>query len=151
MKPEQVPPGPLLIDTDVVSLLALNEDRSDEFSALIRGHELFVCFVTVAEVETLLRLNVLDHHHQAALATALAGYSRFDVDLDTVVERWADLRAATRSTTNRNDRERRQNDTWLAACAMAVTDPPAIVTADLSDLLSIARVAGLTIVHPDVE
>jgi hypothetical protein len=34
---------------------------------------------------------------------------------------------------------------------MAVTDPPAIVTADLSDLLPIARAAGLTIVHPDVE
>ncbi len=151
MKPEQVPPGPLLVDTDVVSLLALNEDRSDEFEALIRGHELFVCFVTVAEVETLLRLNVLDADHQAALATALSGYSRFEVDIDTVVERWADLRAATRSTTGRNDRERRQNDTWLAACAMAVTDPPAIVTADLSDLLPIARAAGLTIVHPDVE
>jgi predicted nucleic acid-binding protein len=151
VKPEQVPPGPLLVDTDVVSLLALNEDRSDEFEALIRGHELFVCFVTVAEVETLLRLNVLDAGHQAALATALSGYSRFEVDIDTVVERWADLRAATRSTTSRNDRERRQNDTWLAACAMAVTDPPAIVTADLSDLLPIARAAGLTIVHPDVE
>lgn len=151
MKPEQVPPGPVLVDTDVVSLLALNEDRSDEFEALVRGHELFVCFVTVAEVETLLRLNVLDADHQAALATALSGYSRFEVDIDTVVERWADLRAATRSTTGRNDRERRQNDTWLAACAMAVTDPPAIVTADLSDLLPIARAAGLTIVHPDVE
>ena len=141
----------MLVDTDVVSLLALNEDRSDEFEALVRGHELFVCFVTVAEVETLLRLNVLDADHQAALATALSGYSRFEVDIDTVVERWADLRAATRSTTGRNDRERRQNDTWLAACAMAVTDPPAIVTADLSDLLPIARAAGLTIVHPDVE
>ena len=151
MRPEQVPRGPLLVDTDVVSLLALNEDRSDEFEALIRGHELFVCFVTVAEVETLLRLNVLDAGHQAALATALSGYSRFEVDIDTVVERWADLRAATRSTTSRNDRERRQNDTWLAACAMAVTDPPAIVTADLSDLLPIARAAGLTVVHPDVE
>jgi hypothetical protein len=151
VRPEQVPPGPLLVDTDVVSLLALNEDRSDEFEALIRGHELFVCFVTVAEVETLLRLNVLDANHQAALATALSGYSRFEVDIDTVVVRWADLRAATRSTTSRNDRERRQNDTWLAACAMAVTDPPAIVTADLSDLLPIARVARLTIVHPDVE
>jgi predicted nucleic acid-binding protein len=151
VRPEQVPRGPLLVDTDVVSLLALNEDRSDEFEALIRGHELFVCFVTVAEVETLLRLNVLDAGHQAALATALSGYSRFEVDIDTVVERWADLRAATRSTTSRNDRERRQNDTWLAACAMAVTDPPAIVTADLSDLLPIARAAGLTVVHPDVE
>ena len=151
MKPEQVPPGPLLVDTDVVSLLALNEDRSDEFEVLIRGHELFVCFVTVAEVETLLRLNVLDADHQAALAMALSGYSSFEVDIDTVVERWADLRAATRSTTSLNDRERRQNDTWLVACAMAVTDPPAIVTADLSDLLPIARAAGLTIVHPDVE
>jgi hypothetical protein len=87
VRPEQVPPGPLLVDTDVVSLLALNEDRSDEFEALIRGHELFVCFVTVAEVETLLRLNVLDANRQAALATALSGYSRFEVDIDTVVER----------------------------------------------------------------
>lgn len=93
----------------------------------------------MAEVGILLRLNVLDTDHRAALAAALAGYSRCNADLDTVVDRWAELRTTSRSTTRRNDRERRQNDMWLAACAMSVADPPAIVTADLSDLLPIAR------------
>ena len=56
MRPERVPPGPLLVGTDVVSLLALEEERADEFAALVQSHELFVCFVTVAEIENFFAL-----------------------------------------------------------------------------------------------
>jgi predicted nucleic acid-binding protein len=101
VRPEQVPPGPLLVDTDVVSLLALEEERADEFAALVQGHELFVCFVTVAEIETFLRLGVLNADQDAAVRAALAGYSRLEVVMDDVVERWAVIRSATRTTMSR--------------------------------------------------
>lgn len=149
MRPEQVPPGPLLVDTDVVSLLALEEEHADEFAALVQGHELFVCFVTVAEIETFLRLGVLNADQDAAVRAALAGYSQLEVVMDDVVERWAVIRSATRTTMNRKDRERRQNDTWLVACATSVADPPPLVTADLSDMRPLAAAAGLHLVHPD--
>lgn len=149
MRPEQVPSGPLLIDTDVVSLLALEEDRADEFDRLVHGHELFVCFVTVAEIETFLRLGVLDADEVATVRVALAGYHRLEVVMDDVVERWASIRAAIRATMGRKDRERRQNDTWLVACAASVADPPPLVTADLSDMRRLADAAGLRLVHPD--
>ena len=69
--------------------------------------------------------------------------------MDDVIERWASIRAATRTTMGRKDRERRQNDTWLVACAASVTDPPPLVTADLSDMRTLADAAGLRLVHPD--
>lgn len=149
MRPEDVPSGPLLVDTDVVSLLALEEDRADDFAGLVQGHELFVCFVTVAELETFLRLGVLDADEDAAVRAALAGYHRLEVVLDDVVQQWAGIRSATRTTLGRKDRERRQNDTWLVACAASVADPPPLVTADLSDMRALAAVAGLLLVHPD--
>jgi predicted nucleic acid-binding protein len=149
VRPEQVPSGPLLVDTDVVSLLALEEDRADEFASLVQGHELFVCFVTVAEIETFLRLGALKADKVAAVRDALGGYSRFEVVMDDVIERWAEIRSATRTTMSRKDRERRQNDTWLVACAASVADPPPLVTADLSDMRRLTEAAGLSLVHPD--
>ncbi len=80
---------------------------------------------------------------------ALAGYHRLEVVMDDVVERWASIRAAIRTTMGRKDRERRQNDTWLVACAASVADPPPLVTADLSDMRRLADAAGLRLVHPD--
>lgn len=83
------------------------------------------------------------------MRAALAGYHRLEVVLDDVVQQWAGIRSATRTTLGRKDRERRQNDTWLVACAASVADPPPLVTADLSDMRALAAAAGLLLVHPD--
>ncbi len=48
MNPGDVPGAPVLVDTDVVSWIALGEQRADEFAAFLTGHAVFVSFVTVA-------------------------------------------------------------------------------------------------------
>lgn len=75
MKPEDVPASTLLVDTDVVSWLALGEARSEQFAALLAGHELFISFTTLAEVKTFLALNVLEAPRKKALQDALDDYS----------------------------------------------------------------------------
>jgi predicted nucleic acid-binding protein len=49
-----------------------------------------------------------------------------------------------------DDRERRQNDTWIAACALSVEPPLPIVTGNLRDFAVLAAASELTLVHPDL-
>ena len=50
MSPGDVPDGPLLIDTDVVSYWLLQTDLGKEFAALAAGHEHAVSFATYGEL-----------------------------------------------------------------------------------------------------
>lgn len=44
MNPDDVPAGPLVVDTDVFSWLAWRRERHEEFGALVEGHVLAVSF-----------------------------------------------------------------------------------------------------------
>lgn len=50
MKAADVPDGPLVLDTDVLSWVLWSRDRYREFEDLIDGHVLAVAFATVGEV-----------------------------------------------------------------------------------------------------
>ena len=150
MRPGDVPAGPLLVDTDFLSWIALGENRANEFGALMRGHELFICFVTVAEVQTFLRMDILAPERADSLRAALGDYAVLAVRLDDVVTEWAALRAATIRSATVDDRERRQNDTWIAACALSIDPAIPVVTGNLRDFSALAGASGLTVVHPDL-
>ena len=150
MNPEEIPAGPVLVDTDVVSWIALGEGRADEFGQLLVGHELFISFVTAAEIMTFLAMNVLTEDSHAALAAALNDYTVLDIDLTNVMTEWAKLRSATARSTTPDDRERRQNDTWIAACALSKTNPLPVVTGNLRDFQILAHASNLELLHPDL-
>src|SRR3984885_7365454 len=143
-------PAAVLVDTDVVSWLALGEGRAEEFGQLLVGHELFISFVTGAEIRTFLAMNVLPDDGQAALAAALNDYALLDVKLADVISEGAKLRSATARSTTPDDRERRQNDTWIAACALSRPDPLPVVTGNLRDFQILADASELTLIHPDL-
>jgi predicted nucleic acid-binding protein len=145
-----VSPAAVVVDTDVVSWLALGEGRGEEFGKLLVGHELFISFVTAAEIRTFLTMNVLPEDGQAALAAALNDYAVLDVAIDDVIREWAKLRSATARSATPDDRERRQNDTWIAACALSCPDPPPVVTGNLRDFQPLAAASELKLVHPDL-
>lgn len=149
MSAEEVPAGPLLIDTDVLSWVALGEGRAEEFAALLVGHELFTSFVTVAEVRTFLSMDVLAEDRAEALRKGLADYTPLPTRIDDVVAEWVRLRTATITTGTPDDRERRQNDTWIAACALSVEPPLPVVTGNLRDFDILASRSTLTVIHPD--
>lgn len=50
MTPEDVPDGPLCVDTDVFSFLYGRRGRHAEFRPLVDGHLLVVSFATVGEL-----------------------------------------------------------------------------------------------------
>lgn len=86
------------------------------------------------------------------------GEGRLDHRPDSVVVRrhqvgpeWAALRAASIRSATVDDRERRQNDTWIAACAMSIDPPIPVLTGNLRDFSTLPDVASdLTVVHPDL-
>ncbi|MGH9128913.1 MAG: hypothetical protein ACRDY2_08095 [Acidimicrobiales bacterium] len=106
-------------------------------TCLLLGHELLVCFVTVAEVRTFLRMGVLAEERARGLRVGLADYALLSVPLDDVITEWVRLRAATVQAGTADDRERRQNDTWIAACALAVEPPLPVVTGNLRDFTTL--------------
>jgi hypothetical protein len=50
VRPEDVPPGPLLIDTDVFSWVTWKRGRHEEYDALLECHVLALSFAKVAEL-----------------------------------------------------------------------------------------------------
>ena len=139
----------ILVDTDVLSWIALGEGRADEFAALLVGHQLFTSFVTVAEVRTFLSMDVLGTDRADVLREGLSDYAPLPIRIDDVVAEWVRLRAATIATGSPDDRERRQNDTWIAACALSVVPPLPVVTGNLRDFTVLAAAGRLRLVHPD--
>lgn len=85
MKPEDVPAGAVLVDTDVVSWLALGDARASEFAALLAGHQLFISFATLAEVRTFLAMNVLQPDLHQTLDEALGDYTVLPVKTNELV------------------------------------------------------------------
>jgi predicted nucleic acid-binding protein len=124
--------------------------RADDFGPLLVGHELFMCFVTVAEIQTFLQMEVLAQERSDALRSALSDYALLEVRLTDVATEWTSLRASSASLGTVDDRERRQNDTWIAACALSVDPCMPVVTGNLRDFLPLASVSQLTVVHPDL-
>lgn len=142
--------SPLLVDTDVVSMLALHEGRFREFEQLLEGHKVLVSAVTVAEIRTFLEMGILDPENQADLRDVLNDYEVLTVRTEDVIDEWVKLRAATIRLGTADDRERRQNDTWIAACALSVAPPLPIVTGNLRDFRLLAEHSDLIIVNPDL-
>jgi len=50
MSPEDVPAGPLLVDTDVVSFWVTGHGNGEAFKPLTHGHELAISFATWGEL-----------------------------------------------------------------------------------------------------
>lgn len=148
MKPGDVPPGPLCVDTDVFSLIFTKKGRFEEFWPLLRGRLLAVSFASVGEL-------------RAGAAKANWGAPRIErqervlrehyvvlTPTDTVVMQFAELYASLGE-----DRLSRGgvNDQWTAACALAQNPPLPVVTGNVRDFRKIREVApALTVVHPDL-
>lgn len=117
---------------------------------MLAGHELFIAFATLAEVRTFLEMKVLEPDSQEALANALANYAVLPIKAAELVSRWVALRATTVGTTTPDDRERRQNDTWIAASALSADPPLPVATGNLRDFQPLANASDLKLIHPDL-
>jgi predicted nucleic acid-binding protein len=144
VQPNNVPPGPLAIDTDAFSALHWGRGRRAEFASLIAGHALAMPFPVVGE----LKVGAIRGRLQAKSLHKLDGAIGACVVIPSdgrVVDRWADLRSQLMNQLKGEG----INDLWIAACCLVHNLP--IVTNNLGDFQTIQRVApALEIVHPDL-
>lgn len=144
MGPDDVPVGPLAIDTDVFSMIHEKRGRHADFAPLIAGHPLSLSFSVVGELKVLAIRARLGSRRTERLNSAIRTCVVIPSDA-RIVETWAALRARF---INRLKGEG-INDLWTAACCL-VHDLP-LTTGDLGDFGQIAdEFSNLRLVHPDL-
>lgn len=145
MTPEDVPDGPLCVDTDAFSFVYLRRGRQDDFRRLLDGHLLAVSFATVGERAMTYRAAWGEPRRQR-LDTVLRENYVVLAATDAVVEQYAQLHARFTGRLKTGG----VKDMWTAACALAQPEPVPIVTNNLGDFQTIASEFPLTLVHPDL-
>ena len=144
MNADDVPDGPLLVDTDVFSSWYRQSGRHADFEQMAAGHDLAISFATLGEA--------LAPTYTAKVSAELAARIRlrlrqfvvlpFDVG---VVERWAEIATPLRESL----KGKGVNDLWTAACALSYGLP--VMTNNLADFKKIrASFPELVLVHPDL-
>lgn len=144
MKAEDVPAGPLLVDTDVFSWITWQRERFREFDQLITGHVLALSFATVAELRAGALIAGWGEKKSSTIEERIAEYVVLAAT-DPVSRSFAEIYARFRGQLKGDG----VNDMWIAATALAQPEPPPIVTGNLSDFELIATEFPLVIVHPD--
>lgn len=146
MSPEDVPDGPLCVDTDAFSFMHLRRGRHEDFRQLVSGHLLTVSFATVGELRAgPIRAGWGERRVQRLEQMLRQNYIVLS-PTDAVVHKYAQLQARFGGRL----KDGGVNDMWTAACALAQPEPIPIVTNNLGDFQTIADEFDLTIVHPDV-
>jgi predicted nucleic acid-binding protein len=142
---EDVPEGPLLVDTDVATWLAYDRGRYAEFGPLVEDHLLALSFASVAELRAGAVIAQLGERRRQMLESIIGRYVVITAT-DEVTRQWAELHARFRDRLKGGG----VNDMWIAACSLAQPTPIPVVTGNLSDFQTIAEEFPLPLVHPDI-
>lgn len=142
MTPDDVPSGPVLIDTDVFSWVVWERQRYEEFGRLLTGHYPVLSFATAGELYSGAvkagwgdqRIGKLQEAMDRCLVIPAT---------DEVARHWGSLYA-------RFSGQMEQNDLWIAACALTQPEPLPIATGNLSHFQPVADAFDLVLVHPDL-
>lgn len=146
MTPDDMPAGPVLIDTDVATWLLTGVSDAERWQPLLRGHLLALSFVNIGE---LLALPISRNWGSARLAAWSETIRRNFVVLPfdaKITEQWAPLHVKYRGHLQRGG----ANDLWVAASALSASPPLPLATNSLSDFAPIAADFPLRLIHPDL-
>ncbi len=144
MRPDEVPTGPLLIDTDVFSWVAGQRGRHEEYSDLIRGHLLVLSFATVGELWAGANKSDWGERRRRDLEARITRYVTLTAT-SAVTQRFGAIYAKLRDQLQGGG----VNDMWIVACALAQPRALPVVTGNFTDFDRIASYFPITIVHPD--
>ena len=115
MKPEQVPEGPLLVDTDVFSWVTWERGRHEEFGALTQGHVLALSFATVGELRAGALIAGWGDPKWRRLEDRIAQQYAILTATDPVTMKFAEIYSRFHGQLKGGG----VNDMWTAACALA--------------------------------
>ncbi len=146
MKRDEVPKGPLLVDTDVFSWVTWERARGSEFEPLLQGHLLALSFATVGELRAGALIAGWGRNRWRRLEDRIGRHYAILTATDPVTMRFGEIYARLRGQLKGGG----VNDMWTAACALAQPTPPPIVTGNLADFGTIAAEFPLQLVHPDL-
>ncbi len=144
MKPEDVPRGPLLVDTDVFSFVLTQRGRFADFEPFLEHRVLALSFVTVGELWFGAINAGWGATRRKELELRIATHLVLYPDI-RAARQWAELYRDFRSKLSGN---KGAHDLWIAACALVFGLP--LVTNNLSDFRPIAARYPLVLVHPDL-
>jgi predicted nucleic acid-binding protein len=140
------PDGPLMVDTDVFSIVTFRKDGADRFDPYFTGH-VALSFATVGE----LRAGAINAKWGEKRRAELDERIRRCVVVpssDAVVNAWALLHARCRGQLHNGG----ANDMWTAACAVSQPDPLPILTHNRKDFRQLRKAdPRIVLVHPDGE
>lgn len=146
MKAEDVPDGPLLVDTDVVSYWLMGSDPGSAFRSLVTGHEQAISFATYGELLSNAHRNRWGQRRIDALRNQLKGFVVVPYS-SRIVELWAEMHAKVSGHLHKGG----TNDLWTAACALAMSPQLPVVTNNLKDFQAIASAfPDVRLVHPQI-
>ena len=146
MNPDDVPDGPLLVDTDVISYWLLGDQRGHAFTTLAIGHDMAVSFATYGELLANLHRKGVGERRLGLVRERLRPFVVVPYNID-VVELWAQMHAKVSGHLHRGG----TNDLWTAACALSVRPRLPVVTNNRKDFEAItASFSDLQLIHPDL-
>ena len=142
LRPDEVPAGPLVLDTDAFTFVSDRSSVGDPFRSLVAGHELLLTFVTVGEALQGALSRGWGHEKMNALESRLRSYGVIGGSIDAA-RRYAELARTLRDQVP-------YNDLWIAACALG-QEPPLPLLSNDKHMQTIAGVSDLVIVRPDLQ
>ncbi len=148
MTPEDVPPGPLLVDTDVASYVHFEREGAarDRFTPFLQGHVLCLAFASVGELLGAAEVIRLGARRRDALEGFIRRHLIIPVDY-AVALWWAKLHAKFRGQFGDSG----ANDMWVAASALAQPEPLPVLTNNLKHFETMSReFPSLQLIHPDL-
>ncbi len=147
MTPEDVPPGPLLVDTDVATWTLLGTHHAEPFWPFLHGHALGISFATYGELLALAYRREWGEPRRSRWREHLTGTFVVVPYAAATAERWAPLSSKLQGHLHGGG----ANDLWTAAVALSQQPQLPIVTNNLGDFVTIAAECELQVVHPDLQ
>jgi predicted nucleic acid-binding protein len=144
MNPQDVPEGPILVDTDVFSFLLTKRGPYEAFEKLVDGHPFVLSFAVVGE----LRAGAFKAEWGSRRTTELEQRIRACVVMnptDKVATHYGELHAKFRDQLRKDG----SNDMWTAACALSQNPTIPIATNNRGDFELLATNFPLVVVHPE--
>lgn len=145
MTPEQVPAGPVLVDTDVASWLLSGASQREPWVPLLRGHVLVLSFANVGELLALPVARSWGSDRRSAWSSAIrSNFAVLPFNI-AVAEQWAPLHVKYRGHMQHGG----ANDLWVAASALSADPVLPLATNNLSDFQKVAADHPLRLVCPE--
>lgn len=142
MTPEDLPPGPVLLDTDAASWIHRGSLHAERFAPFVVNRVNVLSFATVGELRVGAGLAGWGEVRRRELEDFIGRCVVLPAD-NATVNAWVTIHQAVRGQVGTNDE-------WIAASALSRTPPLPVITGNARHFDRIAAATGLIVVSPPV-